>query len=597
MFLRSGKRKKKTTPKKNRKTKKDRTLHFNPSRNLNLSELNSSDSLCSFSMEDQEEHMCFGFTDNLPVSSSATTNNLNYDLSAIWSNANSNNLTLENHLRNIIGVPVTDRHSLPNLAGLPSTSTASTMASQVVVTSTAPLPRSNESTVTTTSSSTRLPCFPPLPAQIPSSTDVLLSTLINKLDAGFCALNTTFNTRLNNFNSRNAVQLQNLSQPPSRSQISPPQTQPTPQSLQQNHPNIAPSDQPLPSQSNSSNNNLARLESIVNNLASQVKDLSIKFGNLSTSCPPSEAPIYNNNNENNRSSYPQDSQNSPSRPYVSSYKTWPDKWKVKYDGNNHNLAIEFFFDQLTCLKDLNDVMWEHVISAFPLFLEGEALKWFFRYRKREHVIMWPKLKQDMILQFRGTESEDAILIKISNRKQGERETFDHFYRAILDLCDRLTSEKISDERLMGYLTMNAKFEIRKTLLSVGRTSLSNFINICQATDQLNYSHLYRDSTSTTRRVSEISSTQEYPAESQYNVEAFSNRRPTNPQSTANMKCWNCDNIGHSWQMCDESRLLFCYWCGYKNVTCKNCPRCAQNFRPANHNDPPPISTPPTQERS
>lgn len=199
----------------------------------------------------------------------------------------------------------------------------------------------------------------------------------------------------------------------------------------------------------------------------------------------------------------------------------------------------------------------------------------------------------MIQQFRGTESEDSILFKITNRRQGERETFDEFYNAILDLKDRLTNERMSDQRIIGILYHNAKFQIKAAMASANYSVLIDFVNKCRQIDELYYPNLYRDPHPSSRKVAEIDSTPVNDNDIPYNVEAFSHRRPHIPQSVENMKCWNCDQTGHSWQTCEEPRQFFCYTCGYKRVTCKTCPRCSVNFRSGANDNHPPISQTPS----
>lgn len=41
-----------------------------------------------------------------------------------------------------------------------------------------------------------------------------------------------------------------------------------------------------------------------------------------------------------------------------------------------------------------------------------------------------------------------------------------------------------------------------------------------------------------------------------------------------LKCWNCDEIGHRWMDCGKNRVrTFCYRCGNKDTTSKDCERC------------------------
>lgn len=570
MRMRSGKRKKSLSPKQHTKIRKNDTLHCDPSKSTSLDYLNSSASLYSFHMDDPDG--AYGLI-NSSLEVPFSRPNSDNDLSSIWTNANSNRMTFENHIRNIVGVPLhTDsRRSLPpNLSAPPVTSNVVFTAPPTVLTTSVASTHSHDTSYA--NAAYPPPGFPMMIPVAPSTTDVLLRTLIHKLDVGFSSLNKTITSRL-------APSAGSVPQPPTIPTTTMSYEPPTvfvPQMDSNQQPsNIPPVD------------HVTRLESLVCSLTSQVKALSVKVDNLSThgrSQSPPVAPPFPNSQERSQV------QRSP----VPLYKTWPDKWRVKYDGDNQRLSIEFFFDQLTSLRELNDVMWNHVIIAFPLFLEGEPLKWFFRYRKQEEEIHWPKLKHDMIAQFRGTESEDGILFKITNRKQGEYETFDQFYNAILDLKDRLTNENMTDERIMGILNNNAKFEIKAIMVSSGKTSLSDFVNKCRAIDRLYHPRLYKEPPTNSKRVSEIASLPKPAPVPPHHVEAFSGRSHVNPQSTANMKCWNCNNIGHSWQICEEPRQLFCYWCGYKNATCKNCPRCMTNFHSGHNIDPTPPDPPALQ---
>lgn len=136
---------------------------------------------------------------------------------------------------------------------------------------------------------------------------------------------------------------------------------------------------------------------------------------------------------------------------------------------------------------INDIPWDHVFRNFHHFPEGIALRW---YQKSQRELRWEQLREDMIARFRGNESDESIWCKITNRKQEDRETFEHFYNSILDLHDRLVNP-LSDAQMIGVLRSNVKLETKKCLIPVISTDLNDFVNKCRQTDNLLYPHLYR----------------------------------------------------------------------------------------------------------
>lgn len=387
----------------------------------------------------------------------------------------------------------------------------------------------------TTAGFRRLSAFPPVPQE--SSTDRLLVALMNKLDMGLSNLSSSIQTM---------NQVSRVGNPPN-----PP---------------------------NASNDAIARLENIVSNLASQVQSLGERMNSAPGSTIPNTTPVENQPSQGARSQFYENS--------APVYRTWPDKWKVKYDGDNSKLPIEFFLDQLCILKESNDVTWENVICSFPQFLEGEPSKWFFRYRRANRHFSWETLKRDMIIQFRGIESDESLICKLTSKKQTDFETFDQYYSCLQDLQDRITTKVFTPTELIGILQYNVRRDIQTCLVSFQPQSLDEFIKIVRKTDKLLHPHLYGEKAPHHRRVSELEG--DVNPDIPVTVEAFTARKHPHPHSSQNMKCWNCDTVGHSWQLCEEPRTLFCYWCGFKNATCRNCPSCkTSNFRSVTRTPDPP----------
>lgn len=421
--------------------------------------------------------------------------------------------------------------------------------------------------------SQRLSGFPPLEQE--SSSDRLYIALMNKLDTAFASLNANLQ----------AVAQSQVASPPPVVATNPQVPQSSNNSRNLDVPqNFGQPTPGLPQNTGVSSaaeaDPIARLERMVTGLANQVQILTER---TSLNSLPTQA-----NSSFNPSNY--------FGTHTPTYRTWPHKWKIKYDGDNNKLAIEFFLDQVSTLKESNDITWENVISSFPQFLEGEASKWFYRYRSARTDISWAMLRTDMITQFRGTDTEESLWCKMTNRKQGDRETFDKFYNSLLDIQDRV-SRKFSEEEMIGILRNNIKFDIKKCLITFTTNSLSEFVNKCRLTDKLLYPQLYSENIPYNRRISEIESDLEQVSP---NIEAFNVKRQQNagnqqnPNYLANVQCWNCDLYGHNWRKCKEKRNIFCYYCGHKNVICNECPSCYSNFRLPKPTDHPPSAPPMNQ---
>lgn len=78
---------------------------------------------------------------------------------------------------------------------------------------------------------------------------------------------------------------------------------------------------------------------------------------------------------------------------------------------------------------------------------------------------------------------------------------------------------------------------------------------------------------TGRRVSELTDSNE-------------DANPKNHQNSNNKNhqykgtCWNCDEQGHGYMVCDKVRRIFCFRCGQKDVVLPRCSRCSPGNRRA-----------------
>lgn len=627
MKLRSGNKRKRLSPPKLRKVNKaqrQKSPQRYPVPNLSLSFLNSSESLHSFSMEEQEEAVGGEAPPYIPVPPGLDnfTNN-NGQSSSLWLERTIQNAPgLEHFNSNDVNRIIGDPRRNHNTSGQPRlsldsrrTPTSNNLSSNATPhsniysannqhgilpshhsqpasgsqRSSLKLPTSQNAVTagsnTHYSTTAQGPVGATSIAWAPtteSNTDTLLRTLISKIDVGFVNLNANLSSQFMTSMAEGIPR-----QPPH------PNEQDNQYYQSQRNANMQ-------ENSNPQSDNISRLENIVGHLASQIQDLTSKFNALSTDRNAYEPPPTGQRERYENSGIPTHDHQPRSGPrtfyyppHAPSYLTWLRNWNVKYDGNNKKVPVEFFVDQVESLKEVYDVTWQEVTSGFHLLVVDDALRWFLRYRKTNREILWSTLRQDLMAEFRGTDTDESIWCEIMKRKQEDGETFDKFYNSILNLHDRLINP-LSDAQMIRILKDNINFEIKKCLISVVPLTLNEFVNQCRQADKLVFRDKNKRYPNYSKKVSELDSQNCYE-ETNYDIEAFSNKRPQTSQSLASTKCWNCDKIGHSYHSCEEPRKMFCYWCGFKNVTCKNCQRC-QNFRAlGNNKEPPPPSAPPLED--
>lgn len=370
---------------------------------------------------------------------------------------------------------------------------------------------------------------PPLQSVNNNETNRLLNALLEKMD-------------------RNFNEMRNMSQSNKNPvQINHPPVQETPQNTASNHNNV-PGNNNLDGH-NQQNEYINELEQRVSTLSDQVVSLMARMNltNLNTS--------------------------SPFQP--STYRVHPHKWNVRF-GVKSKIPVDTFLFQITTLKDANDVTWENVLSNFHLFLEGNTLTWYWRFRlAASSDFSWEVLREALISKYRSKKTDEEIWLDMGQRKQGEKEKFQDFYDAIEDihiLCQTPRSDKV----LMKLLSTNVKLATQKILITYKTDNLEEFIQTCIEIDKLLYPYLYQTNSNLYRRAAEIKSTE---------VSLASN------EAMASKSCRNCGKFDHFVKECDQPMQISCFKCGKRGFTIKTCPDCNQNFRMNEELEEPPPSAP------
>lgn len=181
-------------------------------------------------------------------------------------------------------------------------------------------------------------------------------------------------------------------------------------------------------------------------------------------------------------------------------------------------------------------------------------------------------------QFKEFKTSFDIQEEVRNRKMKPNETFETFFEAVSAMLDKLETP-IPESELIEILTRNLRPEIRHELLYVPVYSIAHLRKLVQMREHLLGDDYFRKNISSKhppygirRHVSEMYA----PFETENVVE---NETPDLSvdaihQSTGAVKCWNCDQPGHFWEDCLETRKVFCYGCGAKETYKPQCPKCS-----------------------
>lgn len=254
-------------------------------------------------------------------------------------------------------------------------------------------------------------------------------------------------------------------------------------------------------------------------------------------------------------------------------------WNLKFDGTPTGLNVEEFLYRLRSLtQDYFNGDFSIICRNLHILLSGKARDWYWRYHKQVKNIEWTDFCEAIRCQYREFKSSFDIREEIRNRKQKPGESFDSFFEAISAISDRL-STSISELELIEIIAHNLRPEIRQDLLYIPVHSIPHLRKLVQMRENfLSEEHVKKNFVSRNpnqyfpKRVAEILDPTEANSSgiddcSSFCVEAVHKQEMTT-------KCWNCDELGHHWEDCIQTRRIFCYGCGAKDIYKPNCLKCA-----------------------
>lgn len=246
-------------------------------------------------------------------------------------------------------------------------------------------------------------------------------------------------------------------------------------------------------------------------------------------------------------------------------------WRIKFSGNDSEMTVDEFIYRVNILTTNNlkgnfQLLCKHAHSLF----EGKALVWFWRFhRQHDDDLDWITLTNALRKQYKVDHNDLDILEDIRRRKQKINENFDDYLDVISSMTDKLKTS-INDRDMCEILMRNLKNEIRHELLHLEITSVSQLRREVRKHEKfMKDVHANESRRSTKGHVSELTGKDEKDSANALmddNNEIY---------AIQNLKCWNCDKAGHTYIDCMDTRRVFCYGCGLKDIYRPTCPNCSR----------------------
>lgn len=240
------------------------------------------------------------------------------------------------------------------------------------------------------------------------------------------------------------------------------------------------------------------------------------------------------------------------------------KWNVKFNGLLFPISVEQFIMRVEIIARSESISLDNVCLSMHHLLTGIANDWFWVFVSKNRNITWNTFRCGLINEFQT----------LTRDHEKSRESFTEFKLTIESMNTDLRIP-YSDSELVSVLMNNMHPGLKKLLVLSKPVTLNELRIKCLEVEKMprDLGESYDDQLVARRRiVNEINIDEnEFINETRDCFQVEENNLTV---------CWNCDDIGHSFQDCPSyKRNLFCYSCGYKNVTKPNCPRCRNNLNP------------------
>ncbi|XP_075160303.1 uncharacterized protein LOC142233307 [Haematobia irritans] len=247
-------------------------------------------------------------------------------------------------------------------------------------------------------------------------------------------------------------------------------------------------------------------------------------------------------------------------------------WNVSFSGEG---SVSDFIFKIDTLSKRSHCSVDYLMDNFQIFLTNKAETWYWRYIRQHPRSTFDQLKNALNKEFGSLESDNEVKLRISTRRQHNKESYDDYHTAIMQMNQRLRCP-LSDSTLIEIMRENVNSELRLMLFGLDFGDVDELREIARRAERIIKENKSPSNQITTRQrhINELrfeDPTDESEGENDPQIEVLKINKPNNKNDYSRIKCWNCLNMGHSFIYCPETvRHVFCYKCGERNVTTLQC---------------------------
>lgn len=238
------------------------------------------------------------------------------------------------------------------------------------------------------------------------------------------------------------------------------------------------------------------------------------------------------------------------------------KWNIHFSGSSGESVVGFL-EKVECLRIARGVSDIEIFSSAADLFKDKAFTWYFNNKNKFN--SWTDLVSKLKSDFLPYNYQEDLLEEIKARKQTVNEKVTLYINAMNGLFNRLEN-KPEEKAMVRIIQRNLLPSFIQPLALLNIESVDDLTEKCK---RLEESLIWSQNSHTFyhRKTNLLEPDLGAPGTSGYrSVSVIS----------SNIKCWNCNKTGHSFNSCYQPRKLFCYGCGKPEITKSKCPNCSKN---------------------